>query len=148
MANTRGIHWIVTTHGTWVHGDPRGSWRSGSLVGPDPFLEASIRAQMSAGAVTLTPAEQMAVGAAFGRPLTEMDWRVYAATVRSAHCHLVFAPLRDPIDTVIATLKHRAARDVFALRRQMKLPMPRHLWTTGKFPVFIYDDRHLRNAIA
>jgi hypothetical protein len=39
MGQTIGIHWTVTTHGTWLHGDPRGSWKDGRLIGADPLLE-------------------------------------------------------------------------------------------------------------
>jgi hypothetical protein len=54
MARTHGIHWIATTFGTWLHGDPRGSWRNGELIGPDPFCEEAVRRRMTAEAVTLS----------------------------------------------------------------------------------------------
>src|SRR3990170_4788555 len=99
MGNTLGIHWAVTTHGTWLHGDPRGSWRHGRLIGPDPFLEAECRARMANDAVMLDAAERAIVAQVFGEIVREQRHRVFAATVQAAHVHLVFAPLRENLDT-------------------------------------------------
>jgi hypothetical protein len=147
MALTLGIHWIVTTHGSWLHGNPHGSWRHGRLIGPDPFLESSIRQRMTHDAVTLDQVEVWQVAAAFGDAIREHRQRVFAATIRPTHAHLVFGPLREDINTVIARLKRRAAASVLATRRQMKRPAPRSLWTTGRFYVLIDNEDYLRNAI-
>jgi hypothetical protein len=184
MGNTLAIHWAATTHGTWLHGDPRGSWRNGRLIGPDPYLEAESRARMNGDAVLLDAIERGVVAEEFGIIVREQGHRVLAATVQAAHVHLVFAPLRTNIDTVIARFKRRSAAVVLARRRQLRDPagtagdcfkpaktagpgfkpaetaglysrailarnvgVPRSLWTAGKFPVFIFDDRHLANAI-
>jgi hypothetical protein len=147
MGNTRGIHWIVTTHGSWLHGDPRGSWLRGQLIGPDPFLASAVASRLSAGAVVLSVTEQIAVACAFGERVTRRGWRVYAATVQSTHAHVVFAPMREDITDVIAELKSASARDLLAVRRRMGQSCPDGLWTARPFPVFIFTDDHLTNAI-
>lgn len=147
MGNTVGIHWIETTHGTWLHGDPRGSWRDGKLIGPDPFLEEAIQSRLTADAVVLSEVERVQVAATFGQAVSEHGWTVYAATVHPTHVHVVFAPLRDSIKRVIATLKYRSAVAVLRVRRNMHRPVGRSLWTEGQFPAFIFSDAHLRNAI-
>jgi REP element-mobilizing transposase RayT len=147
MSNTLGVHWIATTHGTWLHGDPRGSWQKGKLIGPDPFLEQTINRRMAHDAVLLDDAERKTVAARFGATCVECKYRVYAMTVRPVHVHVVFGPLPEEINTVIARLKRRSAADVLAVRRQMKRAVPRSLWTAGRFPIFIFDEDHLRNAI-
>jgi hypothetical protein len=148
MGRTHGIHWIATTHGTWLHGDPRGSWRNGKLIGPDPFLEEVIRDRMHANAVVLSKAEVAIVANALGEALSTKPWPVLAATIQPTHTHVVFAPFITPVDDVIATLKYRSACAVFEARRAKGQPTPASLWTEGKFPVFIYDEQHLQNAIA
>jgi REP element-mobilizing transposase RayT len=147
MGRTLGIHWIATTYGTWLHGDPRGSWKDGKLVGPDPFLEEAIRSRMTTDAVVLSDVEMVLTATIFGQVVSERNWTVYAATVHSTHVHIVFAPLADPIKTVIAALKYRSAAAVLKLRRTMLRDAGRSLWTEGRFPVFIEDEDHLFNAI-
>jgi hypothetical protein len=164
MGTTLAIHWAATTHGTWLHGDPRGSWRNGRLIGPDPYLEAECRARMNGTAVVLDSMERSIVAEQFGQVVHERRHQVLAATVQATHIHLVFAPLFEHIDTVVARFKRRSAAAVLARRRESCLPakmaglysrailarriaVPRSLWTAGKFPVFIFDDFHLINAI-
>ena len=147
MNRTHGIHWIATTFGTWLHGDPRGSWRDGKLIGPDPFLEEAIRGRMTADAVVLSGIEIMLVAVVMGQAVRDKRWRVYAATIQPTHTHIVFAPLRDPIKDVIATLKYRSARQIISLRRNMRVEVGRSLWTEGQFPRFVYSVDHLGNAI-
>ena len=148
MGRTLGIHWAATTYGTWLHGDPRGSWFEGRLIGPDPFLEAAAQASMTSDAVILNEKERQIVADAFGQIVGEQKYRVLAAAVQATHIHLVFAPLRENITTVIARLKRRSAMEVLALRRcEDQSPVPRSLWTAGKFPRYIFDEKHLVNAI-
>jgi hypothetical protein len=174
MGNTLGIHWAATTRGTWLHGDPRGSWRNGRLIGPDPYLEAECRARMSHDAVLLDAAERTIVAQEIGAIVREQRHRVFAATIQAAHVHLLLSPLREHIDTVIARFKRRSAATVLGRRRELCEPaktaivlfqpakmaglysrpilgrsmsIPRSLWTAGKFPVFIFSEFHLVNAI-
>ena len=146
MGTTLGIHWIATTHGTWLHGDVRGSWFKGRLVGPDPFLEQAIRTRMADDAVVLSPGEVAAVADRIGAVVREQRYRVYAATVHPTHLHVVFAPLPEDVKRTIARLKKRTADVVLSARRRNGDDR-RHLWTQRQFPVFIFDDDHLRNAI-
>jgi REP element-mobilizing transposase RayT len=146
MGRTLGIHVIATTHGTWLHGDVRGSWANGRLTGPDPFLEAAIRSRMTSDAVVLSPAEVAAVAADMGATILEQGHRAYAATFASTHLHIVFAPLPEDVKTTIARLKKRSAALILGVRRQ-RGDDRRHLWTQGRFPVFVFDPDHLTHAI-
>jgi len=91
MRNTLAIHWIATTHGTWLHDDVRGSWRNGRLIGPDPFLEASIRKRMAHDAVVLSPIEVITVASIVETTVVQSRQTVYAATFQPTHLHMVFA---------------------------------------------------------
>ena len=107
MGRTLAIHWTQTTHGTWLHGDSRGSWHDGRLIGPDPYLEAESRAGMTDDAVLLDSAERQLLANTFGNIVRERRHRVFAATIQATHVHLVFAPLNEEIKTVIARFKYR-----------------------------------------
>jgi REP element-mobilizing transposase RayT len=164
MANTLAIHLAMTTHGTWLHGDPRGSWFNGRLVGADQYLEAAARVSLSADAVILSASERAVVAKAFGEVVREHKHRIYAATIQPTHVHLIFAPLRENVTNVVARLKRRSSMAVRQsatkpnsraiapqrvacgdLARQKTIRRP--LWTAGKFPVFIFDEFYLGNAI-
>jgi REP element-mobilizing transposase RayT len=147
MSNTRGLHWIVTTHGTWMHGDPRGSWYEGRLIGPDPFLQQARVAKLAADAVVLDEAEQSLVAQALGDVIVDQGVLIHAATIHATHAHLVIAPLHTAVDTFIATLKYRSARRVNQHRRTAGIATSRSVWTEGRFVRYLFDDEHLHNAI-
>jgi hypothetical protein len=163
MANTLAVHWAATTHGTWLHGDARGSWRNGRLISRDPYLEAECRALLASGAVRLDDVEPKLIAVQFGDVVRQRGHRVFAATIQRAHAHIVFGPLREDVKNVIARLKRRASMAVLARRRDLYSPailagsasgqdgraisVPTSLWTAGQFPVYIFSEQHLANAI-
>jgi hypothetical protein len=118
MGEILAIHWSPTTHGTWLHGDARGSWRNGQLIGADPFLEAETRARLRSDAVILSDAERVLIAEVFGATLLEKGHHVLAATVQATHCHLIFAPFAEEIKNVVARLKYRSACAVLKRRRE------------------------------
>jgi len=158
MARTLGIHWAATTHGTWLHGDIRASWLNGRLIAPDPSLEFACRDLLNDAAIVLTDDEQQIVANEFGKIVRERRIRVFAATIQAIHVHLIFAPLRENIKSVIARFKYRSAAAVLGHRRDGRpaetaglfsraVSARRSLWTAGKCPVFIFKEQHLVNAI-
>jgi hypothetical protein len=165
MARTLAIHWAQTTHGTWLHGDSRGSWRDGRLIGADPYLETQRRASMADPAALLSQVERQIVADTFSNIIREHRHRVFAATIQTTHFHKGFAPLNEPVTTVIARFKYRSAAAVLRYRRELQSKLrpaetaglysravsarrvPKSLWTSGRFPVFIFNDPHLANAI-
>jgi REP element-mobilizing transposase RayT len=147
MGKTLAIHWAGTTHGTWLHGDLRGSWREGRLIGPDPFLKAAATARMNHDSVFLDTVERALVADAFREVVREQRHQVLAATIQASHFHMVLAPLREDIATVIARFKRRSAAAVLGRCRKMSIDAPRSLWTGGKFFTFIFSQSHLWNTI-
>lgn len=153
MSKTLAIHWTATTHGTWLHGDRRGSWRFGRLIDADLGLERESQGRMTRQATRLDADDRQSVAAAFGEALTEHRQRAFAATVQATHVHLVLAPLREDIRKVIARLKHRST---MALRANSPAILAgvtgigqdgRTTWTAGRYYEFIFDERHLANLI-
>lgn len=148
MHDVLAIHWSPTTHGTWLHGDKRGSWKNGHLIDANPWLEARAAARMSHDAVVLSQAERLLVAEVFGTTAREQSHQIFAATVQATHSHLILAPPYEEIGKVVARLKYRSAAAVLKLRRQNDGEcLPRSLWTGGKFLTLITSWSHLRNAI-
>jgi len=153
MSQLLGIHWIVTTHGSWLHGDPRGSWHLGKLIGPDPFLEAAVRRRMTRDAVVLSEEECKLVSETVRAICLDRNHRVLALAVRPTHMHVVLEPMEEPIRIVVARLKRRSAMEVLGARRLVvgqdgRAMVPCSLWAGGRFVVLIDDPRHLENSIA
>ncbi|HTQ39429.1 MAG TPA: transposase [Pirellulales bacterium] len=147
MGNTLAIHWTVTTHGTWLHGDPRGSWRNGKLIGPDPLLHQTASQAMNGDQESLSAHEIDLAAEAFGTVCRNHGHRVLAATIRSTHAHLVFAPLSEPIEKVTGWIKRQSSAAIFGWRRQHGRSTPQHLWTARRFLKYIFDEQHLINTI-
>jgi len=144
-----GIHWTATTHGTWLHGDPRGSWHNGELIGPDPFLEMEAKAIMTAGAVVLSDEERVVVEQTIRETCAEKGHEILEMTVQSTHTHVVFAPMAERIKNVVARLKRRTSMEILQQRRERGMvDVPRTIWTAKKFVVFITDEIHLQNTKA
>jgi REP element-mobilizing transposase RayT len=97
------------------------------------------------------------VAEVFGAIAVEKGHHIIAATVQPTHCHLIFTPPAETIDTVVARLKYRSAAAVLKRRREdlarkdptqrVGLSVPRSLWTVGKFVMLITSWSHLENAI-
>ncbi len=153
MTHLLGIHWIATTHGSWLHGDPRGSWHQGKLIGPDPFLETAIRRRMTHEAIVLSDEECDLVSETVRSTCAKMGHQILALAVQPTHMHVVFAPMKEPIKIVVARLKRRSAVEVLGARRVAagqdgRARVPSSLWAAGRFVVLIDDPRHLENSIA
>jgi hypothetical protein len=85
MSSTLAIHWTVTTHGTWLHGDPRGSWKNGRLIGHDPILFAASSQSLANDAEKLSAEEVDLVAESFGATCLEQRHRVLDIAQRAVH---------------------------------------------------------------
>jgi len=147
MSHLLAIHWIATTHGTWLHGDPRGSWHQGKRIGPDPLLESTIRRRMTRDAIVLSQEECNLVAQTIRKVCCERDHTILTMAVEPTHTHVLFAPLEEPLKTVVARLKRKASMEVWAARRKQGLQVPHTMWTKGRYVVLIDDPQHLQNTL-
>ena len=153
MPKTLAIHWIATTHGTWLHGDWRGSWRGGKLIQADRRLEFQSLERMNGQATALTPIERETAAGAFGAASAQYRHSAFAATVQATHVHIVLAPMREDIGKVIARLKRRSTIALRAISpailagKQGAGQDGRAIWTAGRYVEFVFDERHLANLI-
>ncbi len=148
MAQLLGIHWVTTTRGTWLHGDPRGSWCQGKLIGPDPFLESAIRRRRRRDAVVLSPEECDKVAETIHTVCRQHEHKVLSIVVEPTHTHVLLSPVSESITRVVARLKRQTTMVVRREREQRGCLMPEGLWSRGRFIVYIDDPRHLENTMA
>ena len=148
MSQLLGIHWIATTHGTWLHGDPRGSWRQGKLIGPDPFLETAIRRRMTKDAVVLSHEECERVTETIRTICEQQGHEILTVAVEPTHTHVLLAPAAESMTNVVARLKRQATMVVRREREKRACSLPQGLWSRGRFVVYIDDPQHLDNTTA
>jgi REP element-mobilizing transposase RayT len=121
----------VTTYGTWLHGDDRGSVdrKADSLsrhkLEPDPALVEQMRARMKHPPITLDAAMRECVNEAILEHCEFRGWQVLALNVRSNHFHLVVSAPGVSKSKVLNSVKARATRRL----RESNLLRDRPVWT-------------------
>ena len=105
-----------TTHGTWLHGDERGSADRRTERSPgSPYLPANTarvafeRAELVTGAFTLSNEARAIVDATIREHCELRKWNLHALNVRSNHVHLVVVAPVAP-ETVMGQCKAWASR--------------------------------------
>ncbi len=155
MSSTLGFHVNKSTYGTWLPGDPRGSWSeawspSRGYYEPHRFHEGDERrldiavGRMKHSAVVLDDEKMGVIIRAIGKCVDESggDLRIVAAAIEPTHMHLLIVNMGRDIDL---TVKWLADRTTKALHRETHPTGP--LWTKNKWSDHIDDQEHWENAI-
>ncbi|MGE3638337.1 MAG: hypothetical protein AB7G28_07240 [Pirellulales bacterium] len=169
-----GFHVIFSTYGFRLPNDPRGSWsdwiRNWELLQFGPATKVETRRSV-AGAkhdvalrkrakealrfpeVLLSGPQAQAAGLGFRAAVEEADYAIYACSILPQHVHLVIGPHERDIDRIVGHLKARATQ---AMNAAGLHPLGAHREADGTVPspwcrrcwkVFIFSQRHLREAI-
>ena len=133
-----------TTYGTWLHGDARGSVKSGKpgIQPPDMRCEERALQSMSESEVLLTPQQRELVDSTIRRHCEIRKWTVHAVNVRSNHVHAVISALVPP-DAVMAQLKAWCSRKLGETCGKSR----RRWWTEHGSTRWINDEKHLHTAV-
>jgi REP element-mobilizing transposase RayT len=169
-----GFHVIFSTYGFWLPNDPRGSWsdwvRNWELLryGPatkvdtresvarvkhDATLRKKAKQALAYPGVFLNGEQAQAVGLGFRTAVDEADYAVFACSILPQHVHLVLGPHDRDIDRIVGHLKGRATQQLnksglhpLGAYRQPDGTVPSP-WCRNCWKVFIFTQRHLREAI-
>jgi REP element-mobilizing transposase RayT len=171
----RGFHIIFSAYGFWLPNDPRRSWsdwvrrwellrfgkatkvttrQSAASVEHDHDLRMSAKLALMYPAVRFTGPQARAIGIGFRTAVEESDYLIYACSILPEHVHLVFGPHQRTVQRIVGHLKARGtqqlSRDGLHPLRNFRekdgtIPSP---WGRNCWKVFLYDEQHLRNAIA
>lgn len=170
----QGFHVILSTYGFWLPNDPRGSWsdfvRRWELVRYGKATKVSTRASVAAAThdrnlrrkakqaltypeVHLSGVQARSVVRGFRSAIDEASYVVFACSILPQHVHLVFGPHRREIRRIVGHLKARATQqlasdDMHPLsgcrEKDGTMPSP---WARDCWVVYIYSERHMRQAI-
>jgi hypothetical protein len=136
------LAWYITwtTYGTWLHGDPRGSFMGKHFIATNPELQDSMRAEMTSEPVFLTDAQRAIVDKAIATECEARGWVLHERNVRTNHVHVVVSAARD--GTFVRARLKAVASD--ALSNDAGLPLGasdgRRRWWTEKGNIVEVDD--------
>jgi len=111
------LGYLITfrTHGTWLHGDERGSVdrfhnRYGTPdIPPNEHWQSHNERMMKLRPVKLDRKHGEAIDCAISEACERRKWKLHAANVRTNHVHVVISAACDP-DIVLRALKANATR--------------------------------------
>jgi len=155
MATTLGFHVTKSTYGTWLPGDPRGSWSeawspSRGFYEPHRYhdgdqgrLDVAV-GRMRHTAVVLDDEMTRVIVRTITKCVDESggDLRIVAAAIEPTHMHLLIINMGRDIDL---TLKWLADRTTKAIHRETTHSGP--VWTKNKWCDHIAVEEHWENAI-
>ena len=138
------------THGTWLHGDERGSVdRHGrnqygqSLISLDPVFSVKMDVNMKTAPFILDGAQRRQVDLAIRNVCEARKYNLFALNVRTNHAHVVaFAP--QPPNLVMNAFKANATRE---LREAGLVDTGVRIWARGGSTRYLWKPRHLEAAI-
>ncbi|WP_442483543.1 transposase [Aeoliella sp. SH292] len=170
-----GYHVIMPAYGFWLPNDPRGSWseivrkweflkfgRGARSLERRTFDELSFEeirlrdeAQRSLRypAVSLTGAQALSVGNAFGQLVAKSGYTVWACSVLPEHVHLVLARHHYKVEQMVNLLKGAATsrltedgiHPLAAYRGEHARP-PR-MWAEHEWKVYLDSEEQIETAI-
>jgi REP element-mobilizing transposase RayT len=138
----------VSTYGTRLHGDVRGTvdrdhnQYNAPFVPPDEKWVELRRDQLSEPPLKLNAEMRGKVDSAIRHHAEYRKWHLHAAHVRTNHFHVVVAALL-PSDRMLAQFKAYATR---ALRESGVIGDRRNVWTEGGSKRRLYTDQAVIDA--
>lgn len=138
-----------TCHGTWLHGDPRGSvddehntWGTPVLAFDAARFEEMER-RMRGGEVVLSPPMRAIVTLAIRDHCDVRGWKLHAVNVRTNHAHVVVSGEHEP-EQILGQLKSWGTR---RLRVAKAIGATHRPWTNGGSTRYLWDLLSLQAAI-
>jgi REP element-mobilizing transposase RayT len=138
----------VTTYGTRLHGDERGTVDrehnefNGPFVPPDEEWVALRADQLAEPPLKLNAKMRGETDRAIRAHAEFRGWHLHAAHVRTNHFHIVVAAVL-PSDRMLAQFKAYATR---ALRKSDAIGNRRNVWTEGGSKRRLYTDQAVIDA--
>jgi REP element-mobilizing transposase RayT len=137
-------------HGTWLHGDERGSTdRRNNVYGtphipPDKTWQNHNRRELIGEPVKLNAARRQSVKAAIGETCTKRNWSLLAINVRTNHVHVVCATSGKNGELALNAFKANATRQ---MRQDGVWASNRSPWADKGSVRRLWNERSVANAI-
>jgi REP element-mobilizing transposase RayT len=139
----------LTTYGTWLHGDTRGSvdrWHHEfgmPRIKPNKNLYACMQKEKQGKAIMFDEYQRKIVMNAIRSACKHYHWHLYAIHVRSNHAHLIVAANLVP-EKIMNQLKAYASR---ALNKLLRQSSPQKYWARHGSTRYIWSKQFLFPAM-
>jgi len=140
----------IRTHGTWLHGDERGSvvrhdrnLYGGDRIGLDPVFSVIMGRNMAADAFLLDAAQRKVVDEAIKSVCIIREFGLKALNVRTNHAHIVVtAPVKP--NAVMVAFKANATRE---LKAALLVGADQKVWSRGGSTKYLWKPMNVERAI-
>jgi len=136
-------------YGTWLHGDPRGSYRrnyrlpSGvSYVPVRPALEKAEREQLKSPTIRLNNRQRAVVERAIREVCTNRGYQLRAINVRTNHVHAVVSAMINP-ERILAAFKSYSTRAL----RNLGLDSDVKPWSRHGSTIYLWKETDVEKGI-
>ena len=139
------IYFITcTTRGTWLHGNPKGSYdKNGRYIQSDNQLQEYNEQKMNHQPFLLTSDMQSIIRIAVKAFCEKNGWFIHAFSVQSNHFHLAVAASEINVKCLVARLKSNLT---MRLRKVNLIDSDCHPWTRLFNSVSITTDKELERV--
>ena len=133
-----------TLHGSWLHGDERGSYRrGGKYIAPDQELYQQKRSITNQAMTFISNEQREVIENAIIEICRLKQWHLHEVNVRTNHVHLVVTAKEMIPERVMADLKARAT---FRMRKAGFLTTDQKLWTEHGSTVYLFTENNFLRA--
>jgi REP element-mobilizing transposase RayT len=138
-------------YGTWLHGDPRGSFdrHNNKYKSPKydaiPHWNAISKARLKFPPVRLNAKARRAVRKAIEETCAKRNWRLLAINIRTNHIHIVAAIGSDDPGRALSAFKANSTRQ---MRESGCWPFEHGPWSEKGSKRWLWNDRSVGNAVA
>jgi REP element-mobilizing transposase RayT len=145
------LAYLITfrTHGTWLHGDRRGSVsRHNNKYGspklrPEPRWLSTNSARLIGEPVVLNASQRECVKTAIKETCNFREWTLFAINVRTNHAHAVVSAGSNSPGVVLNALKSNATR---RMREEGCWTSERSPWVDKGSNRYLWNEESLANA--
>ncbi|HEV3145000.1 MAG TPA: hypothetical protein VGZ47_14005 [Gemmataceae bacterium] len=140
-----------TTYGTWLPGDERGWFETGSgFQAADLQRRFQAALLMSEDALTLDQVQRRLVEKTIADHCAIRKWILHAVNCRSNHVHVVVTAPNREIEIPREQFKAWCTRNLKELELQRRtdrsVSIREHWWTERGWDIYIDDEEHLLQA--
>ncbi|MGD9561523.1 MAG: transposase [Pyrinomonadaceae bacterium] len=140
----------IRTHGTWLHGDQRGSvdrhrknLYGAERIGLDPVYSVTMERNMSSEAFLLNGRQRAVVESAIRNVCAHRIFGLSAIHVRTNHAHIV-ASAQAPPNLIMNAFKSNATRE---LREANLIGTDQRVWSRGGSTRYLWKPANVERAI-
>ena len=146
MLYTEPLAYFITftTYGSWLHGDPRGSYtKEPRFVLPNENWVQLETRSLKYPPLLFTMEQRSVVDQAIRELCVKRHWKLHTVNVRTNHVHLVVTAVQTSPERVMRDLKSAAT---LTLRKKRMISEERKPWTEHGSTIYLFEQEEFDGA--